>query len=480
MRIQKPTLPLNQRIPLPEPSVFRSLLCSKFSAIAKQPILLVDGVGENWKRQKLGSVILTAIPADIRTLLIKTFHRVLLLREIASEYSVNSWIYILTLRDRIDADRKGLDKGAIEDKIKEAQQFLEEIFKARGIPVDTKEDETYSPRVVPPIREFEASMGEILKQMRSPSELENTHSFGEKRTVLTSTEKRLLKIYLFERRMLEILNSQDRLPIESSARYSFISWGLVAQTELNVSYNVYDESNAGAAILRKLVSIENSKEYPGTIVLPDPLKISGGPMRYQVQRRDLGGEEALFVSDSYADAKRKLVDQAGVSNEFLNYLAGTVMGPFLSSSALKEIDSLTDVKTQASFARKQQLVLKHYWRFIKPYYGLAERITCQREGLFVTEEFQAAAFDALGCQRNRTILQKIASFKHDRKCDVTIEELRLEMGLEKSKIRSLYRNLNRLERSGLVESSPEGRLRKYRITGDATRIILKWNLVKEG
>jgi hypothetical protein len=476
----KTVLPISRRIPLPEVDVFRKWLCSRFAGNVNDSILVINGTGENWKTPKLGSVILTACQPDIGSMQIKTFHRILLLREIASEYSVHPWVYILTLGDRITTHSNGSDSGAIEEKISETRKFLEEVFMALGISVDIKEDETQIEQALPTILEFEESLKRILTQMKTPEELEKTVAFGEKRTVLSRIEKMLLKTYLFDRGMLEVLTAKERQMSESGRRYSFISWGLEAQIELGVSYNIYDRSNAGAAILRKLVCIENNREYPGTIVLPDPLEISGKLMRYQVQQRDLGPDETLFLSDSPTNVKRKLVDQSNVSNEFLNYLIRNLIGPFATNSLKRKMDLLADLKTPASYSRKQELVFKYYWSFIKPYYNLVEMITCLREGLFIRGEFRESAFDALGSRRNRSILQEIATFEAQEKDDITVSELSQRMGFGKNEKRSLYRNLQQLERCRLVQSYPEhSHLRKYRITGGASKIILKWDLLRE-
>ena len=477
----KVVFPLDRKIPLPGVDVFRKWLCSRFAPDVRRSILVVNGTGEKWKTRKWDSVVLTACHPDIRHMRIKTFHRILILREIASQYSVKPWIYILTLPDRIDEYAKGVDRGDVDEKISETRRFVKEIFTARGILVDLKEDETKLAHALPTILEFDASLKQILKQMRTPEELARASSFGQKKTVLTKVEKNLLRTYLFERRMLEVLNSEEKSSTGSSGRYSFISWGLEAQTELNVSYNIYDWSTAGAAILRKLVSIENDREYPGTIVLPDPLKISGKPMRYQVQGRDFEDDETLLLSDSSTIIHRKLVGQGGlcnVSNEFLNYLVRDLIGSFAPSLVRKQIDLLTDSKPQASLDRKQELVFRCYLRFIKPYYVLVERITCLREGLRVHREFLEPTLDALGSKRNRDVLREIATFRAREKDDITVSELSQTLGLGKNEKRSLYRNLRQLEGCGLVQCYPESpRFKKYCISGGASKLLLKFDLL---
>lgn len=314
-----------QKSPLPCPEIFDKWLCNTFSRNSKKRIFLLEGFGETWKKQKPGSVIVTAVHADINTVQLKTFHRVLLLRQTALEYSVEPIVYIMVLGDIA----RGFDPEGIKEKVAQTYKFISKTFapltniKAIVDHAETPIDSIFK------VIDFDRSLEKFLSQMKTPDELERTQFFGEKRTALTQAEKRLLGIYLFERKMLE----------DESKKYPYIGWGLEAQAELRASYNIYDESNAGAAVLRKLVSIDNGREYPGTIVLPDPLTISGSPMRYQVQQRDLRTDETLFLSDSFAEVKHKLVDQKDVSNEYLDFLIRNILQPF-APNALKNEKSL--------------------------------------------------------------------------------------------------------------------------------------------
>jgi hypothetical protein len=380
------------------------------------------------------------------------------------------------LRERIAAHAKGLGSGFVEDRISEVRRFLRELFLERGVLVEMKEDETDVGCVLPTTKEFDESLEDILEEMRTPEELMKSASFGKKKTVLTAEEKEFLKIYLFDRRMFEILTSKEHRT-ESANRYSFISWGLEAQMELGVSYNIFDESNIGSTILRRLVCIENDLEYPGTIVLPDPLKISGKPMRYQVQQRDLNPNETLILADSYSDIHRKLVIQNDVSNEFLNYLVRDLIMRFGSTALRKKTEVLPDSRTNLSFERRRELVARYYWSFIKPYHDIVMRITGLREGLQVPEEFCELSLRALASKRNRSILHEITCFGVEKRRDITISELANRMGFDNKLKRSLYRNLRQLEACSLVQSYPEGLgFRRYRITGKARKIIIKWEL----
>lgn len=451
---------------MPCQEIFEKWLNNTFSKNPKKSIILIEGFGENWKKQKPCSVVVTAIHADTNTVQLKAFLRILLLKRLAQEYSVEPTVYIMALADIA----READSAGIKEKVAQTSKFIRETFSRVAdikIIVDHSETTIYS---IFTVIDFDKTLERILSQMKTPEELERTQFFGEKRTALTSTEKRLLRIYLFERNMLEA----------SSRKYPYIGWGLEAQTELGASYNIYDESNAGAAILRKLVSIEHGREYPGTIVLPDPLTISGSPMRYQVQKRDLGADDTLFVSDSYAEVKHKLVDQQNVSNEYLDYLIRNVIQPFSPNPEKNQEALLTRPKNPASFEAKKQLFLKQYWEFIKPYYRSIERITGLHEGLFIHEDLVENALTALGSKRNRTILKEIANYYQSERDGITTGELSQQMGLTQSQRRSLHRNLHKLEECGLVTSIQEGNnyLNKYYIYGNKTLIQIRWSLLK--
>jgi DNA-binding transcriptional ArsR family regulator len=407
----------------------------------------------------------TAIHADINDAQLKTFHRLLLLRKIASEYSVEPAVYIMALGDIA----RGVNPEGIEEKIAQTGKFIREMFSPL-INVETIVDQTKT-RIesIFTVLDFDKSLEKILGQMKTPEEVERNQFFGERRAALTQIEKRLLEIYLFERRMLE----------GESRKYPYLGWGLEAQAELNASYNIYDESNAGAAVLRKLVSIENGREYPGTIVLPDPITISGKAMRYQDPQRDLGTDDKLLVSDSYAEVKHKLVDQKDVSHEFLQFLIRNIILPF-APNAVKNEKSLTESpKTPASYETKKQLVFKHYWDFIKPYYSSIERITGLHEGLYIHDDLVEEALTALGSKRNRVILRQIANYYRNHKDGITTAELSQQMGLTKSQRRSLHRNLRQLKESGLVTAVRESNyLGKYNVYGNKTLIQIRWYLLK--
>jgi hypothetical protein len=362
---------------------------------------------------------------------------------------------------------RGVDPEGIKEKVAQTRKFISETFSPLNIKTIVDHAETRITSIFT-VLDFDTSLERILGQMKTPDELEKTQFFGEKRTSLTEIEKRLLKIYLFERKMLEA----------ESKKYPYIGWGLEAQAELGASYNIYDESNAGAAVLRKLVSIDKGREYPGTIVLPDPLTIGGNPMRYQVQQTDLRTDDTLFISDSFAEVKHKLVDQDEVSNEYLDFLIRDIIQPFASNAVKKEKSLSLTPKTQVLYDEKKRSVFKHYWTFIKPYYCSVERITGLHEGLFIHENLVEEAFNALGSQRNRLILQEIANYYRKQRDGMTTKELYQQMGLVKSQRRGLNRNLHQLEKCGLVASVREdNHVGKYYIYGNKTLIQIRWSLL---
>jgi DNA-binding transcriptional ArsR family regulator len=450
---------------LPCPEIFDKWLGNAFSKDSIKQIYLLEGFGENWKKQKPRSVIVTAIHADINTVQLKTFLRILLLKKIASEFSVEPIVYIMALGDIA----RGVSPEGIEEKVAQTDKFIKETFSPPSN-IKTIVDQTrIEIESIFAVLEFNNSLEKILSQMKTPEELERTQLFGEKRTALTQTEKKLLRIYLFERKMLE----------GESRKYPYISWGLEAQAELNASYNIYDESNAGAAVLRKLVSIDNGREYPGTIVLPDPITISGKAMRYQDPQKDLGTDDKLLVSDSYADVKHKLADQKDISNEYLQFLIRSIILPFASGRVKNEKILTESPKTPAMFEAKKQLVLKHYWEFIKPYCSSIERITGHHEGLYIHEDLVEEVLTALGSKRNRAILKQIANYYRSHKDGITTAELSQQMGLTKSQRRSLHRNLRQLKECGLVTRVLESNyFGKYNIYGNKILIQLRWYLLK--
>lgn len=464
-----------EKRPLPDPDNFKRWINERFFSSSDGKVNIAHGVGGNWKRQKISSVVSTACHSDIRSEQLKAFHRILLLKALVdSEYSVDPLIYIMALRDIA----RGYLRGDIEDKVAEASKFLQEVF-SPGAEIRTVEDRVEiqkDTRGILLILDYEKSLQNILEQINNPEKLKEAESITlkEKEINLTEYEKELLRIYLFDRGMLQT----------EMRKYPYISWGLEALADSGISYSIYDKSNAGCSILRKLMCADHNKEYPGTIVLPDPLTVSGKPMRYQVQMRDLRRDNTLFIADSYGDIKLKIYHQKNVSPRFLEYLENGIIRPFASRSIKNELDlKYKHAKRKPTEDNvKRALVLKCYWKFIRPHYNSLERITGAHESLFVPDEFTEKALDALGSKRNRNILREIASYHEKNATGITVDDLferLVRKGLGKGAKKGLYRNLDNLVKSGLVTKIPEGkRLNKYLIYTKKTAIRIKWVLIK--
>jgi hypothetical protein len=234
-----------------------------------------------------------------------------------------------------------------------------------------------------------------------------------------------------------------------------------------------------------MICADQCIEYPATIVLPDPVAVSGSLMRY-LHSRDLNPDETLFISDSYSDISRKMYERENVSLKFLDYLLQNIILPFAKSSQIKDYeacsDRLTEKKHLDEIAPRElkRQVLKCYWKFIKPYYQFMETILGTHESLFVPEELTEKTLDALGSKRNRQILTELA--KHQQKYGslMTVNELFEKMGLKKGAKKGLWRNLETLVKCGLVDKIPEGRkLHKYTIYGNKTTIRLRLSLTEE-
>jgi hypothetical protein len=328
------------------------------------------------------------------------------------------------------------------------------------------------------ILDFEKSLQNILNQINTLEKLRKatTIRLTEKTYNLTEYEKELLEIYLFDR---------NKLGTEIKT-YPYVSWGLESLSYLGASYNIFDKSNAGLSILKKMICADHNIEYPATIVLPDPVTVSGKPMRY-LQSRDLNPDEALFIVDSYRDVSRKIYEQESVSQRFVNYLVKDIIRPFAPASIRKKLEpnfeKLTSKKRgddERVPRELKRLVLKYYWDFIKPYYDSTETILGTHESLFVPEELTEKTLDALGSKRNRQILTELASHHQKHTSPMTVNELFEKMGLKKGAKKGLWRNLDTLVRCGLVDRIPEGRkLHKYSIYGNKTTIRIRLPLAEK-
>ena len=461
---------LQEAIPLP--LLTENWFDQRFPEMGK--IRVLEGLGEQWKRRKLNSVIVVAFHADLEVAQLKHFFPLFLAEYLLrSGYSINPVVYIGALRDI----GRGYHRGDIRERVAEAHKFFQGIFtpSARVVIVEDRMEIQRDVYSILRILEFEKSLEIILGQINTPEKLETkTVKLTEKVYPLADYEKELLRIYLFER---------NKLGTEIK-KYPYVSWGLESLGYLGASYNIFDKSNAGLSILKKLICADQGIEYPATIVLPDPVAISGKLMRY-LHSRDLNPDETLFISDSYSDISRKIYERENVSLKFLDYLVRNIIRPFAKAS--KDVEGCWEKlvatkhrEDEVASRELKRLVLKCYWEFIKPYYQSMETILGTHESLFVPEELTEKTLDALGSKRNRQILIELANHYKKHGSSMTVNELFEKMGLKKGAKKGLWRNLEALVRCGLVDRIPEGRkLHKYSIYGNKTTIRLRLPLTEE-
>ncbi len=440
-------------------------------------IRVIEGVGEHWKRRKLNSVIVVAFHADLEVAQLKHFFPLFFTEHlIRSGYSVNPVVYIGALRDI----GRGYHRGDIRERVAEAHNFFQGIFtpSARVVIVEDRIEIQRDVYSILRILEFEKSLQAILGQINTPEKLLETKAvrLKEKTYPLARYEKELLSIYLFER---------NKLATEIK-KYPYVSWGLESLGYLGASYNIFDKSNAGLSVLKRMICEDQSIEYPATIVLPDPVAVSGSLMRY-LHSRDLNPDETLFISDSYSDISRKIYERENVSMKFLDYLLRNIIHPFVKASQMKDCEAIWNkfignkyMENELAPRELKRLVLKCYWEFIKPYYQSMETILGTHESLFVPEELTEKTLDALGSERNRQILSELAKHYQKHGSPMTVNELFEKMGLKKGAKKGLWRNLETLVKCGLVDRIPEGRkLHKYSIYGNKNTIRIRLSLTEE-
>ena len=454
---------------IPLPLLTEKWLSQRFPGMRR--IRVVEGLGEHWKRRKLNSIVVVAFHADLEVAQLKHFLPHFFLEElIDSGYSINPVVYIGALRDI----GRGYHRGDIRERVAEAHKFFQGVFSpsAKAVIVEDRVEIQRDVYSILRILDFEKSLQNILNQINTREKLREatTVRLKEKTYTLSDYEKELLEIYLFER---------DKLGTEIK-RYPYVSWGLESLGYLGASYNIFDKSNAGLSILKKMICADQGIEYPATIVLPDPITVSGKPMRY-LQSRDLNPDEALFIVDSYRDVSRKIYEQENVSQKFVNYLVKDIIRPFAPASIRNKLESNFEKLTSKKRGDEEmvprelkRIVLKYYWDCIKPYYESIETILGTHESLFVPEELTEKTLDALGSKRNRQILIELASHHQKHASSMTVNELFEKMGLKKGAKKGLWRNLETLVRCGLVDRIPEGRkLHKYSIYGNKTTIRIR-------
>jgi len=454
---------------IPLPLLTEKWLSQRFPEMRR--IRVVEGLGEHWKRRKLNSIVVVAFHADLEVAQLKHFLPLFFVEElIDSGYSINPVVYIGALRDI----GRGYHRGDIRERVAEAHKFFQGVFSpsARGVIVEDRVEIQRDVYSILTILDFEKSLQNILTHINTRKKLleARTIRLKEKTYTLSDYEKELIEIYLFER---------DKLGTEIK-RYPYVSWGLESLGYLGAAYNIFDKSNAGLSILKKMICADQGIDYPATIVLPDPVTVSGKPMRY-LQSRDLNPDDALFIVDSYRDVSRKIYEQENVSQKFVNYLVKDIIRPFASASIRNKLESNFEKLTSKKRGDEERvprelkrLVLKYYWDFIKPYYNSIETILGTHESLFVPEELTEKTLDALGSKRNRQILIELASHHQKHASLMTVNELFEKMGLKKGAKKGLWRNLETLVRCGLVDRIPEGRkLHKYSIYGNKTTIRIR-------
>jgi len=465
----------NVREAVPLPLLTETWFEQRFPEMGR--IRVIEGVGDLWKKRKLNSVIVVAFHADLEVAQLKHFFPLFFTEHlIRSGYSVNPAVYIGALRDI----GRGYHRGDIRERVAEAHNFFQGIFtpSARVVIVEDRIEIQRDVYSILRILEFEKSLQAILGQINTPEKLLETKTvkLKDKAYPLTYYEKELLSIYLFER---------NKLGTEIK-KYPYVSWGLESLGYLGASYNIFDKSNAGLSILKKMICADQGIEYPATIVFPDPVAVSGSLMRY-LHSRDLNPDETLFISDSYSDISRKIYERENVSLKFLDYLLRNIIRPFAKTAQIKDCEAcwaklVANDRIEGELASRElkRLVLKCYWEFIKPYYQSMETILGTHESLFVPEELTEKTLDALGSKRNRQILIELAKHHQKHGSYMTVNELFEKMGLKKGAKKGLWRNLETLVRCGLVDRIPEGRkLHKYSIYGNKTTIRLRLPLTEE-
>ena len=436
-----------------------------------ETVRVVDGTGEEWKRRKLNAIIVVAFHADLEVAQLKHFLPLFLVEElIDSGYSINPVVYVGALRDI----GRGYHRGDIRERVAEAHKFFQGIFapSAKAVIVEDRVEIQRDVYSILRILDFEKSLQNVLNQINTLEKLREatTVRLTEKTYNLTEYEKELLEIYLFDR---------NKLGTEIKT-YPYVSWGLESLSYLGASYNIFDKSNAGLSILKKMICVDQNIEYPATIVLPDPVAVSGKRMRY-LQSRDLNPDETLFISDSYREVSRKIYEQENVSTKFLEYLVRNIIQPFAPANGKKskeqcwkELATKKRLEDEIASRELKRLCLRCYWDFIRPYYEAMETILGTHESLFVPEELTEKTLDALGSKRNRQILTELASHYQKHASPMTVNELFEKMGLKKGAKKGLWRNLDTLVRCGLVDRIPEGRkLHKYSIYGNKTTIRIR-------
>jgi predicted transcriptional regulator len=465
----------NRQENIPLPRLNQEWFAQRFPEMDR--IQVLDGLGEQWKKQKLNSTIVVAFHADLEVAQLKHFFPFFFTEYlIRNGYSISPVVYIGALRDI----GRGYHRGDIRERIAEAHKFFQGIFSptTQVVIVEDRIEIQRDVYSILRILEFEKTLQDILRQIDTPEKLaqKNIIQLKDKTYHISEFEKELLGIYLFER---------NKLGTEIK-KYPYVSWGIESLGHLGTSYYIFDKSNAGLSVLKKMICEDQDIEYPGTIVLPDPIAISGRLMRY-MHSRELNQDETLFIIDSYSDVSRKIYERTNVSHDFLGYLMRNIILPFAKTSRNKDVEACWEKFSEHKHSIDQtasrdlkRIVLKCYWEFIKHYYESMETILGTHESLFVPEELIEKTLNALSSKRNRQILYKIAEHYKKHSSPMTVNELFEQMNLRKGAKKGVWRNLDTLVQCGLVNKIPEGRkLQKYTIYGNKTTIRIRLPLTQE-
>ena len=185
---------------IPLPLLTEEWFKQRFPEMAE--IRVIEGLGEQWKRRKLNSVIVVAFHADLEVAQLKHFFPLFLTEYlIRIGYSVNPVVYIGALRDI----GRGYHRGDIRERIAEAHKFFQGIFtpSTKVVIVEDRIEIQRDVYSILRILEFEKSLQTILAQINTPEKLleSKTVKLTEKTYLLTDYEKELLKI-IDERKVL--------------------------------------------------------------------------------------------------------------------------------------------------------------------------------------------------------------------------------------------------------------------------------------
>ena len=213
---------------IPLPLLTEEWFSQRFPEMAE--IRVLEGIGTQWKRRKLNSIIVVAFHADLEVAQLKHFIPLFFTEYlIQNGYSINPVVYIGALRDI----GRGYHRGDIRERIAEAHKFFQGSFKPNTSVVIVEDRLEIQRDVYSILRilEYEKSLQNILEQINTPDKLEKGIArLATKTYRFSDFEKELLKIYLYER---------SKLGTEIK-KYPYVSWGLESLGHLEAAYNIFD------------------------------------------------------------------------------------------------------------------------------------------------------------------------------------------------------------------------------------------------